>query len=354
MSLDVGRETLAATGQDGETAFLSVLREALDRLMPMHLQLGATGHILHAGPSLQKLRPDAPLAGRRFLEVFELKRPASLTRVSDLACAEGGRLKLALRDAPRTGLVGLVAPVPAFDTLIVNISFGFNIIDAVQDNDLTSADFAATDLAVEMLYLVEAKTAALREWKALNQRLQGAMTAAEQQASSDMLTGLANRRAMEEVLNRLITAQTPFGLMNLDLDFFKSVNDTLGHAAGDHVLRRVADILKAETRANDVIVRAGGDEFVLIFVGLSNPERLADLGRRIIARLEVPIPFEADTCHISGSIGLTVSDFYTATDAELMMQHADMALYASKRNGRGQVTVYSEDLPGIGESAPGD
>jgi diguanylate cyclase (GGDEF)-like protein len=224
----------------------------------------------------------------------------------------------------------------------------------VQDHDLTSAEFAATDLAVEMLYLVEAKTAALREWKALNQRLQGAMTAAEQQASSDTLTGLANRRAMEEVLARLTSAPTPFGLMNLDLDFFKSVNDTFGHAAGDHVLRRVAEILRDQTRSNDVIVRAGGDEFVLVFVGLSSPARLADLGRRIIARLEEPIPFEAETCRISGSIGLTVSDFYTATDAEEMMQHADIALYASKRNGRGQVTVYTPDLPSINESVGSD
>ncbi|WP_245794418.1 GGDEF domain-containing protein [Vannielia litorea] len=232
--------------------------------------------------------------------------------------------------------------------MIVNLSFGFNIIEAVKDHELTSADFAATDLAVEMLYLVEAKTAALHEWKALNQRLQGAMTVAERQASSDMLTGLANRRAMEEVLTRLTRAKASFGLMNLDLDFFKSVNDTQGHAAGDHVLRRVADILRAETRSADVVVRAGGDEFVLIFAGLSNPERLARLGRRIIARLEEPIPFEGDVCRISGSIGLTVSDFYTATDPEEMMQHADTALYASKRGGRGRVTVYSPDLHGGG------
>ncbi|QDC11621.1 GGDEF domain-containing protein [Oceanicola sp. D3] len=320
----------------------------------MHLQLRHSGHIAHAGPSLQKLRPGTELRGRRFLEIFELKRPNNLTRVSDLSRVEGGRLKLAFRDAPRTGLVGLVAPITGVEGLIVNLSFGFNIIDAVQDHDLTGADFAATDLAVEMLYLVEAKTAALREWKALNQRLQGAMTAAEQQASSDMLTGLANRRVMDEVLERLTLGRTPFGLMNLDLDFFKSVNDTRGHAAGDHVLRCVADILRDQTRSNDVIVRAGGDEFVLIFVGLSDPKRLADLGRRIIARLEEPIPFEGDMCRISGSIGLTVSDFYAATDPEEMMQHADIALYTSKRNGRGQVTVYSNELPGIGEAARPD
>ncbi len=354
MSGDIGRGALVAADRGDAGVFRPILREALDRLMPMHMQLRNSGHIVHAGPSLQKLRPGTPLAGRRFLDVFDLKRPGGIMRVSDLAGAEGGRLKMAFRDAPRTGLVGLVAPLPMEDGIIVNLSFGFNVIEAVQDHDLTNADFAATDLAVEMLYLVEAKTAALREWKALNQRLQGAMTAAEQQASSDMLTGLANRRAMEEVLARLTSARTPFGLMNLDLDFFKSVNDTLGHAAGDHVLRRVAEILRDQTRANDVIVRSGGDEFVLIFVGLAKPDRLADLGRRIIARLEEPILFEGETCRISGSIGLTVSDFYRVTVAEEMMQHADIALYASKRNGRGRVTVYDPGLPGIGEGVSGD
>ncbi|MBY6047788.1 GGDEF domain-containing protein [Vannielia litorea] len=349
MSVEPGRGAIGELARVRGGFLEPILQEALDRLMPMHLQLRHSGHITHAGPSLQKLRPDLPLAGRRFLEVFEIKRPSGVTRVSDLARADGGRVKLAFRDAPRTGMAGLVAPLSTEHGLIVNLSFGFNIIEAVQDYDLTNADFAATDLAVEMLYLVEAKTAALNEWKALNQRLQGAMTAVEKQASSDMLTGLANRRAMEDVLERLTTSKASFGLMNLDLDFFKSVNDTLGHAAGDHVLREVADILRAETRLSDVIVRAGGDEFVLIFVGLSNPDRLAALGRRIISRLEEPIPFEGDTCNISGSIGLTVSDFYTTTDAEEMMQHADTALYASKRGGRGRVTVYASDLPGIGE-----
>ncbi|WP_261384550.1 GGDEF domain-containing protein [Vannielia litorea] len=349
MSVEPGRGAIGELASVRGGFLEPILQEALDRLMPMYLQLRHSGHIAHAGPSLQKLRPDMPLAGRRFLEVFEIKRPSGVTRVSDLARADGGRVKLAFRDAPRTGMAGLVAPLSAEHGLIVNLSFGFNIIEAVQDYDLTNADFAATDLAVEMLYLVEAKTAALNEWKALNQRLQGAMTAVEKQASSDMLTGLANRRAMEDVLERLTTSKASFGLMNLDLDFFKSVNDTLGHAAGDHVLREVADILRAETRLSDVIVRAGGDEFVLIFVGLSNPDRLAALGRRIISRLEEPIPFEGDTCNISGSIGLTVSDFYTTTDAEEMMQHADTALYASKRSGRGRVTVYASDLPGIGE-----
>lgn len=331
-----------------EPAERSLPLASLDRLMPMHLILATDGLIAHAGPSLLKLRPKGELAGRRFEDAFELLRPAGVTRPGDLAEVERGQIKLAFRDQPARRLVGLVAPL-ADGSLLINLSFGFNIIDAVQDHDLTGADFAATDLAVEMLYLVEAKTAALRESKALNQRLQGAKMAAESQASSDMLTGLSNRRAMEQVLDRLTTTGARFGLMNLDLDFFKSVNDTRGHAAGDHVLRQVAEILRAETRESDVIVRAGGDEFVLIFLGNADPEKLAEVGRRIIRRLEQPIPFEGEPCRISGSIGLTVSDFYNSLDPRMMLQHADIALYASKREGRGRVTLYSDSLPGLNE-----
>jgi len=344
VSMNPGQEL---HGGDGEAQGLPIMPEALDRLMPMHLLLNQAGHITRAGPSLQKLRPDQQLAGARFLEVFELKRPAGATRVSDLLRAEGGRLRLTFRSCPRTGFVGLVSKLPGDAGLIVNLSFGFNVIEAVQDYALTGADFAATDLAVEMLYLVEAKTAAMSESRALNQRLHGAKLAAEEQAYTDILTGLSNRRAMDEVLERLTTSASRFGLMNLDLDFFKSVNDTLGHAAGDHVLRVVAEVLRAQTRENDLIVRAGGDEFVLIFVGTSNLDQLCDLGRRIIASLEEPIPFEGEVCRISGSVGLTVSDFYTVPSVEQMMQHADAALYASKRGGRGRVTVYTPELDGM-------
>ncbi len=91
--------------------------------------------------------------------------------------------------------------------------------------------------------------------------------------------------------------------MHLDLDFFKSVNDRLGHAAGDYVLQQAARIMLEETRSEDSVARIGGDEFVLIFKGLSNRNVLGTIAARLIARLREPMAFEGETCEVSASIG---------------------------------------------------
>lgn len=78
-----------------------VLTQALDTLCPMHLLLGSTGHIVHAGPTLQKLRPSSPMVGRRFLEIFDLKRPRAITSIEGLRAMAGTKLHLQLRDPPQ-------------------------------------------------------------------------------------------------------------------------------------------------------------------------------------------------------------------------------------------------------------
>ncbi len=308
----------------------------LDRLLPMHLDISASGHIRHAGPTLEKLVPGG-LAGQRFVDAFELRRPRDPALLPALM-REGGRLNLALRGALPTTLKGLVVPL-AGGGAMVNLSFGIAVVEAIARHDLTAADFAPTDLTVELLYLVEAKAAVMQESSKLNERLKEAKREAEQQALSDTLTGLGNRRAMDEALARLIARGEAFGLMHLDLDYFKDVNDTLGHAAGDFVLACVAQEMREVTRAEDLVARIGGDEFVMIFRGITDTERLADVGRRLITQLEKPIRWNRRTCRVSGSIGITSTALYLVPDADRMLSDADEALYASKRAGRATVTV---------------
>lgn len=323
---------------------LTDLAEILDQLSPMYVLLDKTGHIQQVGSTLQKLRPDQPMQGRRFLELFELNRPRAVITMADLVATNGAKLHLQLRDAPRTSLKGVLAPLPDGAGALVNLSLGISVLDAVRDYALTSADFSATDLTIELLYLVEAKSAAMEASRKLNLRLQGAMIAAEEQAFTDTLTGLKNRRAMDHILTRLVGARIPFAMMHLDLDFFKSVNDTLGHAAGDHVLQRVARILVEETRSEDTVARVGGDEFVLLFDRLLDRKRLGRIAARIIKKLEDPIPFGGQRCHISGSIGIVLSHQYVPPDATQMLQDADIALYAAKHAGRACHRFYSDDL----------
>ncbi len=308
------------------------LSTILDPICPMHLILDGKGDIVGAGPTLQKLRPEINWIGQSFLYVFDVRRPRSAKSMTDLRKMSGTKFHLEFRSEPKTSFKGLLVPLPEKSGAVVNLSFGISILDAVRDYELTGADFPATELAIEMLYLVEAKSAAMEASRQLNLRLQGARIAAEEQAFTDTLTGLKNRRAMTFVLERLITADADFALMHLDLDYFKAVNDTYGHAAGDVVLQHVAKTMVDLTRDDDTVARVGGDEFVLIFPGLSNRKRLDSLALRLIDRMERPIPFNGTTCRVSASIGLTFSG-PGKTEAELL-EEADMALYAAKRAGR--------------------
>ncbi|NDW44689.1 GGDEF domain-containing protein [Ruegeria sp. PrR005] len=327
----------------------------LEKLCPMFVLLDAAGRIASAGPTLQKLRPEMEMVGKLFLEVFELLRPRSVASMQAIA-SSGAKLHLRFRDTPRTALKGVIVPLPGDEGAVINLSFGISILDAVRDYALTSADFSGTDLAIELLYLVEAKSAAMEASRTLNLRLQGAMIAAEEQAYTDTLTGLKNRRAMDHILARLTNGVTPFSLMHLDLDYFKSVNDTLGHAAGDHVLQQVARIMVEETRGDDTVARIGGDEFILIFNHLQDKEKLERIARRLIDRLEEPILFNGEKCQISASIGIVLSTQFVSPEASKLIHAADLALYAAKRKGRATYRFYNRNLtlPVVAEDGPPD
>jgi diguanylate cyclase (GGDEF)-like protein len=310
--------------------------DVLDALCPMHAILDMQGRILHAGPTLAKLAPAGPFDGRCAFDVFEVFRPRAVDSIEALLAHSRMRLHLRLLDAPQTKLKGVLVPVPGGQGAILNLSFGISILEAVRDYDLTNADFAATDLAMEMLYLVEAKSAAMEASRTLNLRLQGALIAAEEQAFTDTLTGLKNRRALNHVLTRLIARDARFALMQVDLDFFKAVNDSMGHAAGDHVLQQVARILVDETRDADTVARVGGDEFVILLNDPGARATVERIAQRLIRRIEEPVPFEGHLTRISASAGSALSWAYDRPDRARMLADADRALYASKAAGRAQ------------------
>lgn len=317
--------------------------DVLDVLCPMHLMLDAQGIITHVGPTTQKLRPDTALLGMAFMDAFTVMRPRGIKTLAQVRQAGQVKLHLELAGKPAARLKGVLVH-DGEGAMIVNLSFGISILDGVRDYALTNADFAATDLAIEMLYLVEAKSAAMEASRMLNLRLQGAKDAAEEQAYTDTLTGLRNRRALDETLERLLAANAAFAVMHIDLDYFKAVNDTLGHAAGDYVLQVVGKIMLEETRASDMVARVGGDEFTVILPKVGDIDVLERVGRRIINRIEVPVPFNEALCKISASIGTVwIQGSKTAT-RETVTEDADLALYASKNEGRARQTMYTPEL----------
>lgn len=313
----------------------------LDVLCPMHVVVGPDGRIAHAGPTACKFWQEGDLRGRKFIEVFDIRRPRPVADGAELAALSGAKLHIRLRVPPHRELKGVAVAGPLPQHVTVNLSFGISVVDAIQNYDLTAADFAATDLTIEMLYLVEAKSAAMEASHQLNQRLQSAREAAEEQAVTDPLTGLNNRRAMDAVLAQYISAGRSFALMQIDLDFFKAVNDTFGHAAGDHVLLEVARIMMDETRAADTVARVGGDEFIILLHGDLDRETIAQIAHRIISRMTTPIPFEGAVCRISASIGSVQSTDYIRPTADQLLKDADEALYHSKRTGRERHTFFA-------------
>ncbi|WP_134724702.1 GGDEF domain-containing protein [Paracoccus luteus] len=316
----------------------------LCRLMPMHLWLDRVGAIRSAGPTLRKLIGDAADFGT----AFEVIGGAGADLSWD-ATGTADRLFLRLRSAPQVVLRGRGAALP-FATgapgegALINLGFGIGLGDGVRQFALTDQDFAPAELAMELLFLSQANAAMMAELSRFNLRLEEARMAAEAQALTDPLTGVFNRRgltiAVEAALLGAGAAGGPgFALLHIDLDLFKAVNDTHGHAAGDAVLRAVAARLSAETRLCDSVARMGGDEFVLLLPGLTDADKLLKLARRIIERVEEPVRVAEADCRISASIGAVVSTWYDTLDAQRMQRDADAALYAAKAGGRGAVVL---------------
>lgn len=320
---------------------MNIACQALDILCPMHLVLSADGQITQAGPSLVKLCTGKDLPGAGFFDLFDIYRPRAIDSIDQLLGTAGRKLHLRLRFGRRVGLKAVVVP-HGEGGAIMNLSFGIGVVDAVRDFNLTASDFAPTDLAIEMLYLVEAKSAAMDASRRLNSRLEGAKLAAEQRAFTDTLTGLGNRRAMDKAIGRILARGIPFSLMHLDLDFFKQVNDTLGHAAGDHVLQAAARSMLELTRKDDTVARVGGDEFIIICPELTSTERLANLAQRLIDRIERPVYYQNQRCEISTSIGIN-KVVQPNGDLETILEQADSALYAAKRAGRAQYRFFQQD-----------
>lgn len=316
----------------------------LGRLMPLFAWLDRQGVLLDAGPTLQKLAGPGAV-GRPLGEIFALVHPRGFGQALELTRA--APLRLVLRGPIATAFKGAAVPLAGGEVLL-NLSFSYGLREAVRDHGLSDTDFAATDLAFELLYLTEANGAVMAEAKKSSERLRGARAQAVEQSLTDPLTGLRNRRGLDRTLGRLAASGQRFGLIHVDLDHFKAINDTLGHAAGDAVLAAVGARLRQVVRDDDSVARIGGDEFVVLLPGLAERGGVLRVAERILAALAQPVGRgEGGAIAVSASLGAVIWDGAVAgpLSAERLLNEADRALYRSKDAGRGRVTFAAGEAP---------
>jgi diguanylate cyclase (GGDEF)-like protein/PAS domain S-box-containing protein len=166
-------------------------------------------------------------------------------------------------------------------------------------------------------------------------------------ANFDSLTGLANRlqisKSLEKILNNHAEADRSCAIFLLDLDRFKHVNDTMGHPAGDALLKQVAKRLQRTVGAEGEVGRLGGDEFKVIIRGKPDREQLADLAAKIIHSLSQPYGIEGQRVVIGASVGIAIAP-EDGTKTNKLVRNADLALYAAKDGGRGRYHFFASDL----------
>jgi len=251
----------------------------------------------------------------------------ALAAVWDDVSADEGQVR-EMRAIPRVALLLPYAPAVVAVAVVLN--------EVAQSRLDTVAAFATSGLLValvgrHMLVLLENRTL---------------MSRIAHQAFHDELTGLANRGLFADRLSHALDLHRrdlrPVALLLIDLDDFKSVNDSLGHPVGDEVLVRVSERLRAVVRTGDTVARLGGDEFAILMEDGGDP---VDLAARILAGLERAVALNGRVLPVGASIGIAAlrPDDLPATAVD-MHKRADMAMYAAKTAGKSGVQVYSADL----------
>jgi diguanylate cyclase (GGDEF)-like protein len=166
-------------------------------------------------------------------------------------------------------------------------------------------------------------------------------------AHYDLLTDLPNRMLLNDRVNQAIELARRKGnqlaVLFLDLDRFKDINDSLGHAIGDKVLLKVAEWLLACVRRSDTVCRHGGDEFVVLLSEIDHAEHAALSARKLLTALAMPLSISEHELHLNASVGISIYPD-DGQDAETLIKSADTAMYHAKRNGPNNFQFFKQDM----------
>jgi len=209
-----------------------------------------------------------------------------------------------------------------------------------------AAAWLATGSAQVVLHLLLSGAAAAGAAALAAQRVRRTEADLAQLAFSDVLTGLANRALftdrLEVALRRTARSGGEVAVVFLDLDGFKSVNDSLGHAAGDRLIREVGRLLQSAVRSEDTLARLGGDEFAILVERSPGVEEATRIAERVLAALAGPVDLGGQRVTVSASIGIATGD--VAATASSLLRDADNAMYWAKGTGPGRYVLFNPQM----------
>ncbi len=212
------------------------------------------------------------------------------------------------------------------------------------------------DAPLESLELFAAQAGASLHNAQVHRGLEELKDRLDHEASHDQLTGLANRRRFLDELERTASRSRPGGLIGLlfvDLDGFKDVNDRHGHQAGNDLLVAVANRLRECVRPGDLVARLGGDEFTIILTRLESAAPAAAVAERICRVVSEPFDIVAQPLHVSTSIGVALTPAYGA-DTEDLVRRADAAMYRAKAHGKARWMMDPGSMQAAGDAPARD
>ena len=332
---------------------LKIGLSSLDWVSPFNLRIDAGGRIAGMGPTLALLFDGADCVGQAFEDRFEMIAPRR-SAGTPLEQVFDGFTAVKLRTRPAGDFRSFQLPGAAIPMAgpgetpqghLIFLTPGGDLQILIEFLDLKQRDLSPADSSSELLFLLETQKQMLSDSIKMAERLKTARNQAERLAMRDPLTDLLNRRGLRHRLDGLMqTDAAEVAILHIDLDRFKQINDTFGHAAGDAVLCHMADLLSDVAGTQDFASRFGGDEFVLTLSGDSALGRASRAARRIGLNLTEPISWNGRDLTVGASIGIAASGPGEAIRTDALLQRADVALYDVKRNGRGRARVYDRDV----------
>ncbi len=327
---------------------LTLSSKDLGRILPFHILVGQDGVVTSVGPTLMKIADVDRLLERPLFDGVRFLKPRRLDPQKALRDGLGVRLSAEIKGVSGKGKLGMFGM--AFEIfhagtpqILIALTPGVNARTFVERHGLKIADFGPADGCAETLTLLAMQQDMLEDGKRQSAKLRAARDSAEHLANHDVLTELPNRRALMRELTEALPRE-PIAILHVDLDKFKEINDTQGHAAGDAALRHAGAALRYVLGDTALCARLGGDEFVGMVCGAPDTEALKTLADRVIQHISHPFRFNGEDLSVGVSLGLATAAPEDRMSADEILHQADLALYEVKRTGRMRAMLCTPEL----------